>query len=85
MALSGFARASSLGRIVNPIVPFEPGTDWIDQLTDDQCLEVFWLYLEKPEEFFAQHPAALLGQALRYALKAVVAEHGALEPSDEPL
>ncbi len=59
---------------VNQIVPYEPGADWIDDLTDDQCLEVFWLYLERPEEFFARHPKALLGQALRYALRAVMAE-----------
>ena len=71
---------NDLERTLKPIVPFESGTDWIEELTDDQCLEVFWLYLEKPEEFFAQHPPALLGQALRYALKAVFAEHGGLKP-----
>ncbi len=58
---------------VDEIVPDESGTEWIDQLTDDQCLEVFWLYLEDPETFFARHPKPLLGQALRYALRAIVA------------
>lgn len=58
---------------MKPIVPFEPGADWIDDLTDDQCLEVFWLYLESPEDFFAKHPKPLLGQALRYALRRVLA------------
>ncbi len=56
-----------------PIAPEEPGADWIDDLTDDQCLEVFWLYLESPEEFFAKHPKPLLGQALRYALRRALA------------
>lgn len=59
--------------IVEQIVPYEAGSDWIDDLTDDQCLEVFWLYVESPEEFFAKHPKALLGQALRYALRQVIA------------
>ena len=59
---------------MDQIVPHEAGTDWIDDLTDDQCLEVFWLYVESSEEFFAQHPKALLGQALRYALRAVIAD-----------
>lgn len=58
-----------------PILPEEPGSDWIDDLTDDQCLEVFWLYLESPDEFFARYPKPLLGQALRYALRAVVEAH----------
>ena len=58
---------------MKPIVPNESGSDWIDDLTDDQCLEVFWLYVESPEEFFAKHPKPLLGQAMRYALRAVLA------------
>ncbi len=58
---------------MKPIAPYEPGTEWIDDLTDDQCLEVFWLYVESPEEFFAKYPKPLLGQALRYALRRVFA------------
>ena len=60
-----------------PIVPEEPGSDWIDDLTDDQCLEVYWLYLESPDEFFARYPKPLLGQALRYALREVMKESDA--------
>lgn len=55
------------------ILPYEPGTAWIDDLTDDQCLEILWLYLENPDEFFAKHPKRLLGTALRYALRQVIA------------
>jgi hypothetical protein len=57
---------------VSSIVPHESGLAWIDDLTDDQCLEVYWLYLEEPDEFFKKYPKALLGQALRYALRALV-------------
>lgn len=53
------------------IVPTESGSDWIEDLTDDQCLEVYWLYLEEPAEFFKRYPKPLLGQALRYALRAL--------------
>ena len=59
---------------VDRILPYEPGTAWIDDLTDDQCLEIFWLYLENPDEFFAQHPKPLLGKALRYALREIFKE-----------
>jgi hypothetical protein len=65
---------------MKPIAPYEPGVDWIDDLTDDQCLEVFWLYIESPEDFFAKHPKPLLGQALRYALRRVLADAPAEEP-----
>ena len=54
--------------------PNEPGTDWIDQLTDSQCAEVFWLYVDPPEPFLARYPPALLGQALRYALRQVATQ-----------
>ena len=54
---------------MNPIVPYESGTAWIEDLTDDQCLEVFWLYLEAPEEFFGKYPKPLIAQALRYTLR----------------
>jgi hypothetical protein len=56
--------------------PIANGTGWIDELTDDQCLEVLWLYLDDPDTFFAEHPKRLLGQALRYALKKVAEEAG---------
>ena len=60
------------------IHPFEahPGdtTDWITNLTDDHCKEIFWLYVENPDEFLNAHPPALLGQAMRYALRTVVAD-----------
>lgn len=35
-------------------------------------MEIFWLYLESPEEFLQSHPAPLLGAAMRYALRRVV-------------
>ena len=47
------------------------GADWIDALTDEQCMEIFWLYVDPPEPFLAAHPPALLGQAMRYALREV--------------
>jgi len=51
--------------------PDEPGTAWIDDLADEQCAEIFWLYVDPPEPFLGRFPPALLGAALRYALKAV--------------
>ena len=53
------------------VQPDERGTAWIDDLTDAQCMEVFWLYVDPPEPFLQRYPPALLGQALRYALRAV--------------
>ena len=50
------------------------GTDWIDELSDEQCMEIFWLYVDPPEPFLEAYPAALLGQAMRYALRQVAAE-----------
>ena len=50
----------------------EPDTEWIDDLTDEQCMEIFWLYVDPPEEFLARHPPALLGRAMRFALREVV-------------
>ena len=55
-------------------VPHLPGTDWIDELSDEQCMEIFWLYVDPPEPFLEAHPPALLGQAMRYALRQVAAE-----------
>jgi hypothetical protein len=54
--------------------PDESGVEWIDDLTDAQCMEIFWLYVDPPEAFLSRHPPALLGVALRYALRAVVRE-----------
>lgn len=53
-----------------------PSLDWIDELTDEQCMEVFWLYVDPPEPFLQRYPPALLGKALRYALRAVAAARG---------
>lgn len=60
---------------VTPGVP--DSSAWIDELTDAQCMEIFWLYVEPPEEFLKSHPPALLGAAMRYALRAVHAVHAA--------
>lgn len=54
-----------------PLTPVPLGTGWIDELTDDQCMEIFWLYVEPPEPFLERHSPALLGEAMRYALRAV--------------
>jgi len=58
-----------------PDVPLSPqappGTAWIDDLTDEQCMEILWLYIENAEAFFARYPAALLGAATRHALRLV--------------
>ena len=53
------------------ISPTTPGTDWIDELTDSQCMEVFWLYVDPPEEFLERHRPELLGAAMRWALKQI--------------
>lgn len=55
------------------LTPDEPGTDWIDELTDSQCMEIFWLYVDPPEEFLEAYPAPLLGAAMRHALREVTA------------
>lgn len=52
---------------------------WIDDLTDEECMEVFWLYVDPPEPFLEAHPPALLGAAMRYALRRV-AEYGGARP-----
>ena len=65
---------------VPPLTPDEPGADWIDELTDSQCMEVFWLYVDPPEPFLARFPPALLGRALRHALRQV-AERLPLPPT----
>ena len=53
--------------------PRPQATNWIDELSDEQCMEIFWLYVDPPEPFLEAHPPALLGQAMRYALKQVAA------------
>lgn len=57
--------------------------DWIDQLTDEECMEVFWLYVDPPEPFLSRHPPALLGAALRFALREV-ARSRPEEPGPRP-
>jgi hypothetical protein len=44
---------------------------WIDAMTDDQCMEVFWLYVDPPEPFLARYPPQLLGAAMRRALREI--------------
>jgi len=56
---------------MDPLTPEAPDLSWIDSLTDEQCAEVFWLYVDPPEPFLNRYPRALLGQALRYALKEI--------------
>jgi hypothetical protein len=51
----------------------QSGTNWIDELSDSQCMEIFWLYVDPPEPFLEAHPPALLGQAMRFALRKVAA------------
>jgi len=62
---------------VNDAEREDPAADelsWIDQITDSQCMEIFWLYVDPPEPFLASHPPELLGAAMRYALRAVAEE-----------
>ncbi len=49
------------------------GTEWIDELSDEQCMEIFWLYVDPPEPFLQAYPAKLLGHAMRFALREVAA------------
>jgi hypothetical protein len=56
---------------LSPEVP--RGGSWIDELSDEQCMEIFWLYVDQPEEFLRSHPAPLLGAAMRHALRLVLA------------
>ena len=50
---------------------------WIDQLTDAQCMEVFWLYVDPPEPFLARYPPQLLGAAMRHALREIASSQNA--------
>ncbi len=54
-----------------PALPRDPS--WIDQVSDEECAEIFWLYVDPPEAFLKAHPPALLGAAMRYALRAIYA------------
>ncbi|MDH5284899.1 MAG: hypothetical protein OEW80_13550 [Gemmatimonadota bacterium] len=56
---------------MSDISPQVPEGDWIDQITDSQCMEVFWLYVDPPEPFLARFPPALLGAAMRHALREI--------------
>jgi hypothetical protein len=58
--------------------------DWIDELTDEQCMEVFWLYVDPPEPFLERHSPALLGEAMRYALRAVAGKFATVGKSSIP-
>ena len=53
--------------------PETTGTAWIDELSDEQCMEIFWLYVDPPEPFLQSYPPELLGQAMRFALREVAA------------
>jgi hypothetical protein len=53
------------------ITPETAGHDWIDELTDSQCMEIFWLYVDPPEPFLARYPPALLGAAMRQVLRQI--------------
>ena len=62
------------------VTPEVRGTAWIDTLSDEQCMEIFWLYVDPPEPFLEAHPPALLGQAMRYALRQVFEATGPQAP-----
>jgi hypothetical protein len=66
---------------VSPEVP--QGASWIDELSDAQCMEIFWLYVDQPEEFLRSHPAPLLGAAMRHALRLVLAQGSNLATAGE--
>jgi len=57
------------------VMPDARGTDWIDELSDEQCMEIFWLYVDPPDEFLQAHPPKLLGQAMRHALRLVALDN----------
>jgi hypothetical protein len=56
--------------------PEANGIDWIDELSDEQCMEIFWLYVNLPEPFLEAHRPELLGQAMRFALREVAKSLG---------
>ena len=61
---------------MSSVTPYIGGSDWIDELSDAQCMEIFWLLVDPPEQFLDAHPPGLLGQAMRHALRTIVREHG---------
>jgi len=69
---------------VSDLAPSVRGVDWIDSLSDEQCMEIFWLYVDPPEPFLAAFPPALLGQAMRYALRQVALAGGEVSPRRPP-
>ena len=56
--------------------PETTGTEWIDELSDEQCMEIFWLYVDPPEPFLQSYPPELLGQAMRCAVREVTRSAG---------
>ena len=56
--------------------PHVDGTEWIEELSDEQCMEIFWLLVDPPDDFLNAHAPRLLGQAMRHALHTIVREHG---------
>lgn len=54
--------------------------DWIDKMTDSECMEVFWLYVDPPEPFLARYPPQLLGTAMRRALREIARAQHATGP-----
>src|SRR5262245_44944449 len=57
--------------MTDSVTPDVSGTNWIAELSDDQCAEIFWLYLEDPDVFLRAHRPELIGQAMRFALRLV--------------
>lgn len=66
---------------MSPLTPEVTGTDWIDELADEQCMEIFWLYVDPPEPFLEQYPPSLLGAALRFALRQIAETQSDRAPS----
>jgi hypothetical protein len=64
---------------MNTVHPNHPPANWIDELSDEQCMEIFWLYVDPPEPFLESHPPALLGRAMRHALHQVADYLGSRE------
>ena len=43
---------------MSAVSPSETGSDWINDLADEQCMEIFWLYVEPAEPFLKRyHPS----------------------------
>jgi hypothetical protein len=51
--------------------------EWIDAMSDAECIEVFRLYAESADELLERHGSAFIARAVRYALRYVaMAEPG---------